>query len=121
MLYELRSYDIAPERWDEYVDWATKSAFPVLFDRFGFRLVGFWEALPAGDLGGDDTASASSVHWVLAWDSEEERHARWATLWASEDWKAAIASATDPATGERKFHRHRRVTLLRSWPISPLR
>jgi hypothetical protein len=120
VLYELLSFDIDPERWDEYVEFANNVALPMFVDQFGFRLVGMWEPVPARNMGWDETASATSLHWMLAWESEEERYTRWTELRASDAFQVARAAAIDPATGRSRFHHHRRVTLLRAWPISPL-
>lgn len=49
MIYELRSYDINPNRWEEYGKWAQELAFPLFFEHFKLPLVGFWETLPVED------------------------------------------------------------------------
>jgi hypothetical protein len=62
MLYELRQYDIDPERWDEHLAWAERWAFPVLFDRFGPRLVGFWQGIGQGGSQPGDAPPRTNLH-----------------------------------------------------------
>ncbi len=118
MLYELRSYDVHPEQWDAFLVWAERQAFPLLLDHFGFRLVGYWSALsPASE-----ATPVPSVHWMLAWESEEEMLERWAAAIASpEAWTMAWNDGTDPATGTSRFYLQTRTTLLQPLTPSPLR
>lgn len=119
MIYELRSYDINPETWDRYVEWGQERAFPVLFEQFRFRLVGFFETLPVEDTEHDTFNHTVGVHWILAWESIEERHQRWAELGASEEWKAVAGEAVDE-DGEPLFHMGAQVTIMKAWPGSPI-
>jgi hypothetical protein len=116
MLYELRSYDIDPAWWDEWHAWATNRALPVLLDTFGFRLIGWWQALAKPG----EPEPTTNLHWILAWESEAEMRERWAALLASDAWQAVWAEAIDPATGQRRWHRQTRSTLLCALPASPL-
>jgi NIPSNAP protein len=117
MVYELRGYDIDPDRWDEYLAWAENRAFPVLFETFQFRLVGIWQAVAKEG----EASPATNLQYILAWESEAEMRERWAAVFASDAWQAAWAEAVDPATGERKYHRQVRSVLMRALPRSPLR
>lgn len=116
MLYELRGYDVVPERWEEFLAWGDAWAIPVIFDQFNFRLVGRWQTIPKL---GENTPS-TNYQYLLAWESEEEMRARWAEALGSAAWKAAWAASLDPATG-KSFYLRVQSTLLQPLPLSPLR
>lgn len=117
MLYELRSYDIDPERIDGYLAWANSTAMPILMGQFGFRVKGFWHAIETSE----GPAPETNVHWLIAWESEDEMKERWAIARASEEWKAAMAETMDPdQPNGRKYHRIVRSKLLAPIPASPL-
>ena len=50
MIYELRQYDINPDRWDAFRQWGLADAAPVLFEQFDLPLVGCFEPVPAEDI-----------------------------------------------------------------------
>jgi hypothetical protein len=114
MFYELRQYDIYPEVWDEYLVWAETKAFPVLLDELQFPLVGFWQNVAKAD-GPEPT---SNILWILAWESEEEMRAKWAAWRSAPRYKEIWEGVGDPVTGQTKYHRQIRSTLLRSLPIT---
>jgi hypothetical protein len=116
MLYELRHYGIDASQWEGYREWAGQFAFPILFELFSFRLVGFWEAVTSGEL----DKGLTDVYWILTRESEKEIRERRAALRGPEAYRVVIAASTNPETGERQFHRRERSTLLRSWPISSM-
>ena len=106
MLYELRSYDIDPERLDGYLEWANTRAMPILMGQFGFRVTGFWHAIETSE----GPAPETNVHWIIAWESEAEMKERW-----------AMAETMDPEQPNgRKYHRVVRSKLLAPIPASPL-
>ena len=72
MLYELRSYDIDPERIDGYLEWANNRAMPILIGQFGFRVKGFWHAIETSE----GPAPETNVHWIIAWDWTRRTKAR---------------------------------------------
>jgi hypothetical protein len=112
LLYELRSYDIEPSLLDEYLAWANDRALPILTGRFGFRMIGFWQAVAPStpEVG---RVLPTNVHWMIAWHSEEEMLARWSAARATDEWKAINE-------GQPKFHLRAERTLLRAIPRSPL-
>jgi hypothetical protein len=116
MFYELRGYDVDPDQWDAFIAWGDEHIAPVLFDQFGFRLVGRWEVVPKAG----ETPPATNYHWILAWESEAEMHGRWAAVFASDSWKAAWGRQVDPATGKSRYITKFSSTLLRPLPLSPL-
>jgi len=116
VLYELRSYDIRPERWDDYLNWAYTTAWPILFEAHGFPLVGWWQVVPNAD----EPPSSTNLQWILAWESEEQRNERWAALLDDDAWKAAVAATRDPASGDSLYHLRTRYRFLRPLPRSPL-
>lgn len=115
LYYELRSYDIVPEKLDEYLNWANSRALPVLVGVHGFRLVGFWRVVQQQGA----PVSETNVHWLIAWQSEAEMNERWAKARASAEWLEVIKEATDPQ-GNMIYHKVRRSTLLQGIPRSPL-
>jgi hypothetical protein len=116
MFYELRSYDIVPEKIDDYLKWANAKAVPLLTGTFGFRVIGFWHAVQKAG----EELPATNVHWMIAWDSEQQMVERWAAARASTEWQTIFKEITDPNTGERIYHKVIRSTLLKPIPASPL-
>ena len=114
MFYELRSYDIAPDKVDEYLNWADTRALPILIGQFGFRVVGFWRVVPKT---GEDLPP-TNVHWMIAWESEEEMNERRAAARASTEYRAVMQDATD-ASGNLIYHLQRQSTLLKGVHRSP--
>jgi hypothetical protein len=108
MIYELRSYDIDPPLLDAYLVWANDQALPILVGKFAFRLVGFWYAVApaAGE------APATNVHWMIAWESEQEMLDRWKEATSTEEWKAI-------GQGQPRYHLKIQRTLLKAIPRSP--
>lgn len=117
MYYELRSYDIDPAGLEAYLQWANEKAIPLLRGAFGFRVIGFWYVVAKQG----ETVPPTNVHWMIAWESEAEMTARWATVRASAAWQEIFKNMLDPATGERKYHRKIQSVLLAPIPSSPLR
>lgn len=116
MLYELCSYDVHPDRWDDFVAWTDTRAIPVLSGQFGYRLVGRWQTVPQAG----EAVPATNYHYLLAWDDEDDWRARRALAAASEAWHDAWAETIDPDTGESKYFLRINHTLLRPFPDSPL-
>jgi hypothetical protein len=119
MIYELRSYDIHPDNWDGYVEWAEDIMMPLLFDKFDFPLVGFFEAVSAENTEHDSFNRTVGVHWILAWSSIEERHQRWTEFRADDEYKVAVQAARDE-NGQPLYQMKEQVTLLKAWPVSPM-
>jgi heme-degrading monooxygenase HmoA len=115
VVYELRSYDIAPDKIDEYLNWANTRALPILVGQFGFRLVGFWRVVPRTG----EELSATNVHWMIAWLSEDEMNEKWAAARASEQYQAVMKEASDNS-GNLVYHLRRQSTLLKGVHRSPL-
>jgi hypothetical protein len=115
MIYELRSYDIVPEKIQEYLTWISAHALPVMH-RFGFRVVGFWWVAKDGD----DTRPRTNVRWIVAWSSEEEMERQWAAMKESQDWQAAWRLVLD-GSGRSRFHRGTKRAILHALvdPVAP--
>jgi|HigsolmetaAR202D_1030399.scaffolds.fasta_scaffold24998_2 ABC-type oligopeptide transport system substrate-binding subunit len=109
MIYELRSYDIEPTLLDLYLQSVNDRVLPLLVNTFNFRLIGFWHAVPTST----DPAPSTNVHWIIAWESEQEMLDRWAEAKATEEWAAAWQ-------GLPKFHLKIQRTMLQAIPFSPL-
>ena len=119
MIYELRSYAINPDTWDDFRAWGLNRAFPVLFERFNLPLVGFFENVSVADIKDEAFNRTVGVHWILAWDSVEERHQRMTELRASREWRTATLEAKDEK-GQERFFVNACVTFLKAWPGSPI-
>ena len=83
MIYELRSYWIEPDVFDQYVDWVNTRAQPLQREKFGFRVIGFWTV---GAEDGTVDEDPPNVVWLTAWESREERERVWTMLRASPEW-----------------------------------
>jgi hypothetical protein len=119
MIYELRQYDINPDNWEQFREWGLTHAVPVLFEQFNLPLVGCFEPVPADDTEGESFNRTAGLHWILAWESIEERHRRMAELWASDEWRAAF-HRTLGEDGRQLFFEGARITFLKAWPVSPM-
>ena len=79
MIYELRTYDAHPGKLD-----ALSRRFAdhtlTLFDRHGIKSVGYWT--DAKD------AASNRLTYLLAFESEEQYKAGWASFIADPEWKA---------------------------------
>lgn len=120
MIYELRCYDINPNRWEGHLEWCEQWAVPLFFDQFKFPLVGFFEVMPCDDPEHAEYTRKIGVRWILTWESMEERDRRWAELGASEALEAIAQKARDE-DGNPLFHMGAEVTFMRSLPWSPIR
>lgn len=88
MIYEMRTYEAAPgklrpltARFAETTD--------RLFKKYGFRPVGYWT-----ESVGDNT----KFHYILAWENDAERLAKWAEF--REDSERATAFAASEVNGQ---------------------
>jgi hypothetical protein len=116
VFYELRSYDIDPDGLSAYLRWANDQALPLLVGSVGSWLIGFCHAVAkTGEL-----VPTTNVHWVTAWESEQEMDEKWAAARASEGWQRIAKEIVDPATGRSRYHRRVQSTLLKAIPCSPL-
>ena len=121
MYYELRSYDINPDRIDEYLVWASTKAVPFFKSR-GMRVIGFWKAVDTAEaeFPPSGPASTTNVHGMIAWESEAEMRSKWAEVRASDEMKEIMKERIDPETGGQKWHRVVRSALLAPTEASPL-
>lgn len=67
MIYEMRSYEAAPGKLRAVVQRFAETT-DRLFKRHGFRPIGYWT-----EYVGDNT----KLHYMLAWESDAERVAKW--------------------------------------------
>ena len=93
MIYELRTYTMVPELFNEYLERAEHVLFPIIKDKIGFRVIGFWRAigetegpLPPGEEQQVPTIPAQIV-WMIAWDNLQERAQKWRELHHDEEWQ----------------------------------
>lgn len=92
---------------------------PVLFDKFDFPLVGFFETVPAEDTAHDPVNRTVGVHWILVWESIEERHRRWAEFRADDEYKRAVQASRDEH-GQPLYHMKEQITFMKAWSVSPM-
>jgi hypothetical protein len=104
MFHELRSYEAQPARLPVLVQRFAEVNVR-LFQRHGFRLVGYWT---------EEVGMPHRVVYLLAWESWEERERAWAAFYADPEWARSMAE-TGP-TVERITN-----AILRPLPFSPLR
>ena len=108
MIYELRIYDAHPGKLD---DLSRRFADHVLtlFDRHGIKSVGYWT--DAKD------AASKRLTYLLAFESEEQYKAAWASFIADPDWKAV----REETEADGPLVETIGSTLLRPTDYSPLR
>ncbi|MEE8518385.1 MAG: NIPSNAP family protein [Dehalococcoidia bacterium] len=68
MIYEMRTYETMPGKMRTLVE-RFANVTNGLFLKYGFRPVGYWTE----SIGEND-----KFHYMLAWESDEERLAKWA-------------------------------------------
>ncbi len=92
MIYEIRNYHFAPDRFDAYKAWARSKALPYLKRKL--NLIGFWTNTATNPevLGEQkDPLGTANITWILAWNSMAERNDTMAKTFGSEEWKAIFA------------------------------
>ncbi len=80
MLYELRIYHSMPNKLPALLK-RFEMATVALFEKHGFRQVGYWTTA-IGE-------SNADLHYILAWESMEERDRKFAAFAKDPDWIAA--------------------------------
>jgi hypothetical protein len=80
MLYELRTYEIAPGKMRAIADRFANITIPRFFKKHGIKPVMFWE-----------TVVGTSNHFVylVEWESLAEREQRWDAFVSDPEWIAA--------------------------------
>lgn len=84
MLYELRRYELFGHNKEALFDRFAGSTID-LFDRHGFRQVGYFQTV-IGD--------GPELVYLLAWDSLDERQAAWHAFESDPEWAAVRRSTT---------------------------
>ena len=77
MIYELRRYECLPGKLPALHELMKDVAVPV-FKKLGMHLVGAWQPVV-----GDDEAT---VIYILAFESMNERNAKWEAFYADPEW-----------------------------------
>jgi hypothetical protein len=96
MIYELRTYDMVPELFEEYLDRADRLLLPIIIEKIGFRVIGFWRAVsesPGSLRAGEEEQMPkipAQVVWMIAWESLEERAQKWAELHNDVEWQGVF-------------------------------
>jgi len=98
MIFEIRDYHYAPEKFDAYLKWA-EEAVPVLRDLMD--VVGFWvdtgsEPEVHGSAPEKPSIGYANITWILRWDSKEQRDREFPKAIGSDAWKAVWAKHPDP-------------------------
>ena len=83
MLYEYRRYTAVPGRMPDL-----KARFRertlAIWRRLGFRPVAFWDPV---------VGNYNELHYLLAWESLDERQRLWSVFQADAEWQAARAES----------------------------
>ena len=108
MIYELRTYDAHPGKLDDLSRRFADHTL-TLFDRHGIKSVGYWT--DAKD------AASNRLTYLLAFESEEQYKAAWASFIADPDWKAV----REETEADGPLVETISSTLLRPTDYSPLR
>lgn len=117
MIYELRTYDMVPELFEEYLDRADRLLLPIIAEKIGFRVIGFWraESESPGSLRPGEESSLpkipAQVVWMIAWESLEERAEKWTELQNDEEWQGVF---------DRKYYVKTHVKFITPTQASPL-
>ncbi|HSM41593.1 MAG TPA: NIPSNAP family protein [Afifellaceae bacterium] len=76
MIFELRTYDVIPNRRQALYDRFKQGALELL-DRHGFRIIDMWEP----------TDGQEKLVYLLAWKDENERAAAWKAFRHDPNWQ----------------------------------
>ncbi len=117
MIYELRTYEMVPELFAEYLQLADDKLLPIIKDKIGFPVVGFWRGVSETRSRiepGEEACLPSlpaQVIWMIAWESLEQRARKWSQLYDDEEWNRVF---------DRKFYAAQHVKFLSPTAASPL-
>lgn len=92
MIYEIRNYHFAEDRFDEYKSWARSKALPYL--KSNLNLIGFWTNISATpEVLGErkDPLGTANITWILGWKTMAERNDTMAKVFGSDQWKTIFA------------------------------
>jgi hypothetical protein len=81
MIYEFRSYEAAPGRLSD-LDARFRDLTTKVFARLGFSQVGYWTA-----------SEPDRVVYLLGWQDEAERAAKWEAFGRDPEWLAGKAAS----------------------------
>jgi hypothetical protein len=79
MLYEYRCYEAEPGRLED-LDRRFRDLTVGIFERLGFRQLGFW--IPEG---------SNQLVYLLAWSDRAESEAKWKAFQSDQEWKEGKA------------------------------
>lgn len=106
MIYELRTYAAMPGRMAD-LNRRFREHTVKLFEKHGFRCVGFWTYKHGG--------SSDQLVYLLAWEDQSTRDAVWAQFQADPEWQQ-IRSASE---GDGPLVAHIRSDMLVPTDYSP--
>ena len=108
MLYELRIYHSMPGKLPALLT-RFETATVALFEKHGFRQVGYWTTA-IGE-------SNADLHYILAWESMDEREKKFTAFATDPDWIAARAKSEEGGALISSFSN----TILMPTKFSPLK
>ena len=79
--YEYRRYEVSPGKMDQLLDRFERTTLGV-WDDIGIRPTGFWQT---------DVGRSSHLHYLLAWDSLDDRAKKLAAFRSDPRWLSARA------------------------------
>lgn len=83
MIYEMRTYEALPGKLRPLIK-RFADVTDGLFKKYGFRPIGYWT-----ESVGDNT----KLHYMLAWEDDAERQAKWAEFRKDPERAAAFAES----------------------------
>ena len=83
MIYEMRDYEAMPGKMQALVNRFANTTAP-LFKKYGFRPIGFWT---------ESVGENTGFHYLLAWEDDAERLAKWAEFRADPERARVFAES----------------------------
>jgi hypothetical protein len=106
MIYEYRRYDVMPGRKPD-LDARFANLTVPLWERNGLRPVGIFDA---------EIGTTNEVHYLLAWESFDDRQEGWARMLGDPDWVTGRAESEQNGPLVARVHNQ----IWRPTPYSPL-
>ena len=107
MLYEWRIYEVMPERMRALHNLFENTTLR-LFEKHGFRVIGFWEAV---------VGTTNVLYYMLAWESMAHMEKAWNAFRSDPEW----VSARKEAMQNGPLTKRAVNMILRPTPYSPMK
>ncbi len=107
MLYEYRRYEAAAGKAGA-LNARFRSATMALFEKHGFRVIGFWEPV---------TGASNELHYILGWEDLNERQRVWDAFQSDPAWQQTRQESERDGVLTARIH----VQIWKPTDYSPLR